>query len=148
MAQTSIMTPTDSTRVPARGKVVAAKDGAVVFVPTGTSYELHLLAPAYDGPLNALLDGIVRVTARKVYTVPSGGNFITPIFGPPRIIQGRVRALDRQAMVVQAGCPILVEFPPEDTAFEMSHGPITVGGLVNVVAQPGARFERQMQNAE
>lgn len=142
MPQTSITTPTQTTRVAARGKVVAAQDGKVLFGPAGTSYELHLLAASYDGPLDTLTDGLVRVTARKIYTVPSGGNFITPIFGPPRIIQGRVRALDETGMVVQAGCPVIVDFPPENTAFEMSNGPITIGALVNVVAQPGAAFER------
>jgi hypothetical protein len=85
--------------------------------------------------------GVIRVVARKVYTVPSGGNFINPIFGPPRTIQGRVRALDGGSMVVQAGMPVHVELPAEASAVELANGPIAVGSLVNVVALPGATFE-------
>jgi hypothetical protein len=140
---TTTTTPSHgATPFPAHGKVTAVKEGLVVFHPTGTNYELQLVTPRYDGPVNTPVDAVVRVTARKVYTVPSGGNFISPLFGPPRTIQGRVRALNDQSMVVQAGCPITVDFPNDNTAFELATGPITVGSLVNVVAQPGARFEK------
>src|SRR5919107_1705119 len=77
-----------------RGKITQVRDPAVVFAPSGTNYELHLAAPGYDGPVGMLTEGVIRVTARKVWTVPSGGNFVAPIFGPPRTIQGRVKALD------------------------------------------------------
>ena len=50
-----------------------------------------------DRPVEAL----VRVRARKVWTVPSGGLFVAPIFGPPRIVQGRVRALDEHEIVIR-----------------------------------------------
>jgi hypothetical protein len=127
--------------VAARGKVIAAKDGVVHFAPSGTNYELHLAAPGYSGPTGVLVQGTVRVTARKVWTVPSGGNFVAPIFGPPRTIQGRVRALDERSLVVQAGVPILVELPTDEAGYDLANGPIAVGVMVNVVALPGARFE-------
>ena len=131
--------PTD---IPARGKVVAAREGGVVFAPSGTNYELDLLSPQYAGGLNVLTDGVVRVTARKILTVPSGGNFISPIFGTPRTIQGRVRTLDETSMVVQAGAPILIEYPSAESAFDLVNGPIAAGALVNAMILPGARFEK------
>ena len=125
----------------ARGKITSTAGGVVKFAPSNTNYVLHLSAPQVAGPLNTLVEGVVRVTARKVYTVPSGGNFIAPIFGPPRTIQGRVRALNGSSIVVQAGMPIHVELPAEASAVELANGPIAVGSLVNVVALPGATFE-------
>jgi len=88
-----------------------------------------------------LVQGTVRVTARKVWTVPSGGNFVSPIFGPPRTIQGRVRSLDERSLVVHAGVPILVELPADEAGYDLVNGPLAVGVMVNVVALPGARFE-------
>src|SRR5690348_1365619 len=85
---------------PAKGKVLDVRDTEkgrlLVFQPAGTNYELHLFADGAVGdvPLNKPVDLRIVVQARKVYTVPSGGNFIAPIFGPPRIIQGRVRWAD------------------------------------------------------
>src|SRR5690348_3803569 len=95
----------DSTITPplaASGKVIRVESGKVVFTPAGTSYELHLEIPSYTGPVSVPTRCLIRVKARKVYTVPSGGNFITPIFGPPRIVQGRVRSADQRSLVVHA----------------------------------------------
>jgi hypothetical protein len=125
----------------ASGKVTAVREGLVTFSPAGTSYEMHLVCPGYKGPLNVPTRGVIRVRARKVYTVPSGGLFVTPIFGPPRIIQGRIVALDNKSMVLHAGGAITVEFPEDDAAFDLVNGPLTVGRLANVVAFPGATFE-------
>ena len=126
----------------ALGKVLSAGDGAVVFNPAGTNYELKLVAPGYAGPVHGPpVRGILRVTARKVWTVPSGGNFIAPIFGPPRTIQGRVRSIDGNRMVVHAGCQIWVDLPDNDIVYDLACGPIRVGGIVNVSALPGATFE-------
>lgn len=127
--------------IPAKGKVIRVRDGGVVFNPTNSSYELYLTSESYQGPLNVNLQVVIRVVARKIYTVPSGGNFIAPILGTPRTIQGMVRALEENAMIVQAGTPVLVEFPGDDSAFDLANGPITVGCMVNVVANPGAGAE-------
>lgn len=129
------------TDFPARGNVTKAQDLLVVFNPTGTNYELHLAVDeVYSGPVNKPILGVVRVTARKVYTVPSGGNFIAPIFGPPRTLQGRVLHLEEKGMVIQAGLPVVVDLPTAESAIDLDNGQITVGTMVNVVAMPGARF--------
>jgi hypothetical protein len=125
----------------ASGKVTAVKDGFVIFNPSGTSYELQLAAPTYSGPLNKPIRCMIYATARKVYTVPSGGNFIVPIFGSPRIVQGLVRSADENSIVVQAGCPIHIKLPAADHAIDLTNGPVTVGRMVNVVCMPGTRIE-------
>ncbi len=135
------MTTAATSDLMASGKITSQRDGVVIFSPTGTNYELHLVSRPYDGTLNVPVKAVIRVMARKIWTVPSGGNFIAPILGTPRTIQGRVRALDQQSMVVQAGTPIVVEFPTDDSAFDLANGGISVGVMVNVVAQPGARIE-------
>ena len=130
-----------TTPVAARGKVTAVKEGVVWFAPSGTNYELHLAAPSYSGNTGVLTEGVIRAQARKVWTVPSGGNFIAPIFGPPRTIQGRVRSLSEREIVVHAGVPIVVELPANESGYDLASGPIAVGATVNIMAQPGARFE-------
>ena len=123
------------------GKVTAIRDNLVIFSPAGGSYEMHLVCPGFSRPLDTPIQGVVRVKARKIYTVPSGGLFVTPIFGSPRIIQGRIRALDEKSMVLHAGGNIVVDFPVDDDAFDLANGPLTVGKMANVVAWPGATFE-------
>jgi hypothetical protein len=125
----------------ARGKVVEVKEAAVVFAPAGTNYRMHLaVGGPFTGPVNKPVAGVVRVTARKVYTVPSGGNFISPIFGQPRILQGRVLQVDEKSMVIHAGLPVVVDLPSAEAAIDLDFGQIGVGTLVNVVALPQARF--------
>jgi hypothetical protein len=132
--------PTDFT---ASGKITAANGNTVTFVPSGTNYELQLQLPENSPttPLNAPIEGLIRVEARKVWTVPSGGNFITPIVGPPRIVQGRVRYLSPDVLVVRAGTNIIIALPDADTSFDLNSGPIAVGKMVNVTVLPGATFE-------
>lgn len=127
--------------VPARGKVIEARPGLVIFQPRGTNYELHLEPPGdYQGPVGKPTQGLIHVKARKLYTVPSGGNFIAPILGPPRTIQGRVVAISPTQMVLQAGATMTVDLPAEKHAIDLGSGPIEQGAIVNVVAFPGARF--------
>jgi hypothetical protein len=129
------------TDVAARGKVIEVKDGAVVFTPSGTNYRMHLaVGGPFTGPVNKPVSGVVRVTARKVYTVPTGGNFISPIFGQPRILQGRVLQVDDKSMVIHAGLAVVVDLPSAESAIDLDVGQIGVGSLVNVVALPQARF--------
>lgn len=137
------MTMTDQKSLVARGKVIRVDGQIVVFQPSGTTYELHLeRAPGSTlPPIGVPTTGRVVVRARKVYTVPSGGNFISPIFGPPRIVQGRVRAADEKSIVLQAGTLIHVELPSEADAIDLANGPLTVGELANVVCLPGASWE-------
>ena len=132
----------------AKGKIIDVRGEIVVFQPSGTTYEIHLnverdaSAAARPSASKVPIEGTIRVQARKVYTVPSGGNFIAPIFGPPKAIQGRVLSVDDRTIVVQgaSSAPIIVDLPSADSAIDLSEGTIRVGNLVNVVALPGATF--------
>jgi hypothetical protein len=124
--------------------VLSRDDTSVLFNPQNTTYELKLEASKYDGPLGQRIECFISVSARKVYTVPSGGNFIQPIFGPPRIIQGRVKYLDETQMVVQAGTHIIVQLPAGADAFDLVNGDLMIASLVNVVALPGAKFAQSL----
>jgi len=129
-----------ATDFPAIGKVLSRDDTSIVFNPQNTSYEFNLQIPNYAGPIGQRIEGQIILSARKLYTVPSGGNFIAPIFGPPRIVQGRVKYLDEKEMVLQAGTHIIVQLPTDEDAFDFANGDLTVASLVNVVALPGASF--------
>lgn len=127
----------------ARGKIVEVNGRVVEFHPTGTSYRLHLEA-ATDAPPTVSprpVEALIRVRARKIWTVPSGGLFIAPIVGTPRTIQGRVRHLDQRQMQINAGTMIVVDLPTQDAAYDLTSGPIELGTIVNVVAFPGATIE-------
>lgn len=126
----------------ARGKVTAVKNGMVIFAPSNTNYLLYLqTAQPYQGPIGKLISAAIRAKARKVYTVPSGGGFIAPIFGPPRTIQGRTLLVENGKLVIRAGVPVEIELPVSDDAVDLSEGPIQPGTMVNAVALPGASFE-------
>ncbi len=128
---------------PARGKVIEVRGSTIVFQPINTNYELHLVAAAgnYAGPLKTPVEILIRVQARKVWTVPSGGNFVEPIFGKPRTIQGRVKAVDQSWIVLQSGVPIVVKLPTSDSGIDFNAGTISVGSMVNAMVMPGATFE-------
>ncbi len=127
---------------PAKGRITAVTDDSVVFIPDGATYELHLAtANRYDGPIGQPVAARITVQARKLWTVPSGGNFLVPIFGPPRIVQGRVRRIDDRSMIVHAVIPLVVELPADDSAIDLTRGPVTVNSLVNVTCFPGAALE-------
>lgn len=127
---------------PAKGRIKSATEDGVVFQPAGTNYELHLSTEnPYKGPIDRPVEGIIRVLGRKIWTVPTGGNFVQPIFGEPRIIQGRVKWLDERLLLVQAATTFVVEVPANSQAIDLASGGIEAGSMVNVTALPGAQFE-------
>jgi hypothetical protein len=134
--------PSSSTDLATRGKILRNENGRTVFHVIDTNYELHLES---GEDLSSLIGqkvvGRVRVKARKVYGVPSGGNFVQPVLGTPRIIQGRVLNVDQHAITVKAGAIFIVELPTGPDAIDLHHGAIGVASLVNIVALPGASFE-------
>jgi hypothetical protein len=136
------MPTVSSTDFPARMELLHFEAGAAVVKPAGTNYQVKLAVPAeFSYPATGRAYGLVRATARKLWTVTSGGNFVAPIFGPPRIVQGRVRYLDATSMVVGCGFPVIVTLPASDSAFDLAGGALAVGALVNVTLLPGATFE-------
>lgn len=132
--------PTD---FPTPGKILSVTADGVVFHVRGTNYELNLRTPAgaYTGPVGSPVHALIRGVGRKVWTVPSGGNFISPIMGPPRIVQGRVKHFDEKHVVVHGGATFIIELPADDAAIDLPNGAMAVGTMVNVTVLPGATLE-------
>jgi hypothetical protein len=125
---------------PAKGKVIEVRSGQIVFAPTNTTYHL-VLAGSYAGPLKTPVEILIRATARKLWTVPSGGNFIAPITGTPRTLQGHVRFCEGQIIVVHAGVPIAITLPANNSGVDLNDGPLAIGTLINAMVMPGVSFE-------
>ncbi|MEL7240339.1 MAG: hypothetical protein AAGK78_15885 [Planctomycetota bacterium] len=131
----------DPTSASAKGKVLQTRDGGVVFQPRGTNYELHLQTDTpYEGAIGKPVTGMIRLHARKVYTVASGGNFIAPIMGTPRTVQGRVLSVAKDHIVLHAGAPVVIELPSESHAIDLGEGSIAPGVMLNAVVLPGAAY--------
>jgi hypothetical protein len=114
----------------------------VIVRPLNTSYEHHLLFKAGSTPeAGKHVRGLFRGVARKVYGVPSGGAFVTPILGTPRIVQGRVVSVRERQLAVQAAGVWVIDLPADASAIDLAHGPVAEGDMVNVVLLPGAWFE-------
>ena len=133
----------------AKGRITEVRENLAVFCPNNTTYQVHLIHEEgpYTGPVNAPVEIVAHGTARKMWTVVSGGNFISPIFGPPRIVQGRVRYADERMLVLQAGMLINLDLPGTDMAIDLTNGPIAVGSLVNATVMPGATFHLAEKSA-
>jgi hypothetical protein len=130
-----------------RGRIAERRGGLVVFKPRGTNYELHLENDGFAGETDKPVSAVIHVDARKVYTVPSGGNFVAPIMGTPRIVQGRVLDIVPESsgrpasLIIKAGAVVVARLPEESHAVDLGNGSIEIGSLVNVVALPGATLE-------
>jgi hypothetical protein len=126
----------------ARGKIIRVENDIVVFNPVGTTYELHLVnRGALPTPSSANISCQIRGVARKIWTMASGGNFVTPILGTPRVVQGMVRYLDEKVAVIQAGVPFVVSLPADSTSFDLINGAVAPGVMINATLMPGATFE-------
>ena len=126
-----------------KGVILRQENGVVVFRPLDTSYEhyLELAGGTFGGELGRNVRAIIRVRARKVYTVLSGGNFVQPILGTPRIVQGRVVALEGNTLYVKSISLFAVELPTGRDSIDMAQGELAVNTMVNVTALPGAAIE-------
>jgi hypothetical protein len=85
----------------------ATKPAYIIFSVPNTSYELHLLPTSEikTQPGKRLL-GTIRAQARRIDIVQTGGQYIEPVMGRPRRVQGTIIAIAGDAVVVDAGVPI------------------------------------------
>jgi hypothetical protein len=123
-----------------RGTVRTASERRLVLGVDDTNYELHLDCQA-ELVAGQRVEGKVIVGARKVWTVSAGGSFISPLAGTPRVIQGRVKAVDGKRLIVQAGATVCVDLPDDRSSLDLMNGEVTPGVMVNVTTLAGARFE-------
>ena len=122
----------------------AASTGAtrlyVLSVP-GTEYVLDLVA---GGPTAAALgkrvQGVVSGRAQKLHRAHAGGEFIEPVEGHPRIVQGRVRETDPTGnrLLLQAVVPMWISLSADQSARAFMPGDI-----VNFYMESGVVFTPQ-----
>ncbi|MBX3390198.1 MAG: hypothetical protein KF691_12190 [Phycisphaeraceae bacterium] len=117
-----------------------AAEHIVISIPD-TSYQLHLIptAPVTKEKGDRII-GTIRLSARRIDVVQTGGRYVEPVFGRPRRVQGTVIALETDAIVVNAGVPIWVA--PTDQ--RQSPGSFEVGQFVSFDALEGATFSPQV----
>lgn len=135
--------PASHQPVHARGVLEAATPGPdgthrIVLSFPGTSYQIHLeTLRALDTPLGKRAVGTIRVQARRVDVVDTGGRYVEPVYGRPRRVQGRVVSLDHaaNAIVVDAGVPIELKLGKLQSASDFRED-----DLVSCDVLPGASF--------
>lgn len=102
-----------------------------------TSYDLHLLP---TGPVKAepgdKVFGTISARARRVDIVPSGGQYVEPVMGRPRRVQGRVVAREGDKIVVDAGVPIHCSLTDD----RQHAADFPIGDMVSFDALDGASF--------
>jgi hypothetical protein len=111
-----MITPAPTTKIDstlARGIFIEAvaetadKPAYIKFGVPNTSYELYLRpSKTVSAKTGQRLIGKVRAQARRIDITQTGGQFIEPVFGRPRRVQGTVIDIKDGAVVVDAGIPI------------------------------------------
>lgn len=120
----------------------ATRPAMVVIEFPNSSYRLHLLP---EEPITTAVGkrivGTIRVQARRVDVVDTGGSYVEPVIGRPRRVQGRIVETDAASntLVVDAGMPVhLVLTDPRQSA-----GQFARGALVSCDVLDGATFRPQ-----
>jgi hypothetical protein len=117
-----------------------AKGSYVVSIP-GTEYVLDL---ACGGPTATAqgkrVQGVVSGRAQKLHRASAGGEFIEPVEGHPRIVQGRVREVDAAGnrILLQAVIPMWITLATDQSAREFH-----AGDIVNFYMESGVVFTPQ-----
>ncbi|HVZ94086.1 MAG TPA: hypothetical protein VG797_06210 [Phycisphaerales bacterium] len=122
----------------ARGVLGAKEVDHIVFTILGTDYKMHLQpAGAITTQVGKRILGEVRVQARRVDIVKTGGRYIEPVMGRPRRIQGDVIAIDSvsRTITVNATVPIVAKLDDRQNP-----GMFKIGDFVAFDAVPGATF--------
>jgi hypothetical protein len=143
-----MITPAPTTKIDpslARGTLTevvspsATKPGFLKITFPNTSYELHLVSGAT--PRTAVgkkILGVIRVKARRIDTVQTGGRYVEPVFGRPRRVQGTVLSVG-DSVLVNAGVPIhLTPTDPRQKA-----GDFLPGQFISCDVMDGATFEER-----
>ncbi len=132
--------PTDiESRALARGILVELDDERLVLALPGTEYRLHLRptvsAAEITTPPGKRISGTIRATALRMYTARAGGQFMEPIWGEPRIVQGTVLAVEAGRVLVDVTVPMWVTLQEGQDVSELAEGQ-----MVNFYVRSGTSF--------
>lgn len=138
-----MITPSPTTKIDpalARGELLQTASTHIVFGVPNTSYQLHLVPTSpITTAVGKRLIGTIRVQARRIDVVGTGGQFVEPVFGRPRRVQGTVVRSEGGAVVVDAGVPI--HAVPTDARQKPEQ--FEVGQMVSFDAVAGGTFTPQ-----
>ncbi|MBL8745487.1 MAG: hypothetical protein JNK58_03930 [Phycisphaerae bacterium] len=123
----------------ARGVLAeTAADSVTVSFP-GTNYRLRLrVYQPPTTPVGKRIIGSIRVQAKRVDNVHTGGRYVEPLEGSPRRVQGEVITNDvgDNTLVINAGIPIFCKL----TDPRQNAGQFKAGDLISCEVAPGASF--------
>ncbi|MSR41577.1 MAG: hypothetical protein EXS10_06720 [Phycisphaerales bacterium] len=124
-----------------RATLLRAADGRVVIRPLSTEYEISFELPkSVACPVEAghRIEGSIHARAQKMHLAQAGGEFIEPLVGSPRIVQGKIRQIDvaANALLIEAIIPMWMTLAEGQSASSMA-----LGTLVNFYVEPGAIFQ-------
>ncbi|MFO0831336.1 MAG: hypothetical protein U0637_05760 [Phycisphaerales bacterium] len=102
----------------------ATRPAFLTFLIPNTNYELHLEPSGeVSGQVGRRLVGTIRVHARRIDVTRTGGQFIDPVYGRPRRMQGTVTAIHEGSLVVDVGTSVhVVPTDPRQTAEDFQVG--------------------------
>ena len=112
-------------------------DKIILAIPA-TDYQMHLVCNGKTAAhIGKRIQGVIHVKALRMHKASAGGSFIEPIYGHPRVVQGRVVAIDlaQNRLLCEVVVPMWVE--PFDG---QSAADFNAGDMVNFYAQSGATF--------
>jgi hypothetical protein len=119
-------------------RVSEVKDGSIVVEVPNTEYRLLLAAPAgFSAKRGQRIRGEIHANALRMHRSDTGGRFIEPIYGQPRIVQGEIIAIDAPArrVLMDMAVPVSVTLQPAQDL-----NAIAVGELWNCYVESGTRF--------
>ncbi len=123
-----------------RGRVAWVRDGRIGLRIDGSDYELHLVLHGDAAQIPAegkRVRGVIHGQALKLNLAHAGGQFIEPVLGHPRIVNGVVIATDpaQNRLLAQVVVPMWVDVAEGQTARDFS-----TGQLVNFYFASGVSF--------
>lgn len=107
----------------------------------GFAYRVELVldgpAAAVAGRVGKRIEGTVRGTALRAWRATAGGCFIEPVWGAPRIVQGRVLAVDvdANAVLLDLVFPAWITMEPSQPAAAWH-----TGDMLNFYVESGMRL--------
>ncbi len=124
-----------------RATLLGASDGRVVIRPPSTEYALTFDLPAGIAcpvAVGSRIAGKISARAQKMHFAHAGGEFVEPLVGSPRIVQGKIREVDaaRNALLIEAIVPMWMSLAEGQRACDME-----LGALMNFYVEPGATFQ-------
>lgn len=124
-----------------RGILQSAMEGKLILEVPHTDYQLHLVpsvpVASIATPPGKRIKGVIHAQSLRLFKAHGGGRFIEPMIGEPRLIAGRVLAVDepRRRILVDVSVPMWLTLTDDQPADLFQ-----VGDLVNGTVESGTQF--------